>query len=403
MKKYFKIVVIFFGIAFLFAFPPDTVKKKGVEMSFASRGNEFGFNLLSEVIKQDKEKNIFISPFSISCALTMTYNGAKGETKAAMAKVLGLEKLSLDEVNQAVSELQKKLAKIDPRVKLLIANSLWARKGIKFKNDFLKRTQKSFQAEITALDFKSPKARKRINQWVDKKTQGKIKEIIKEIPPLAVLYLINALYFNGKWQKKFDPTKTKKEAFNVLNKGKKDVWMMTQSGRFLYYQGEGFQAVNLPYGDGRISMYIFLPDANSNIYKFLEGLNTKNWLAWLDGFNEMEGEIKLPKFQLEYENSLVAPLSSLGMEIVFDPQKADFTGMRTEGELFISDVKHKAVCEVAEKGTEAAAVTSIEISLTAIQKPEERFTFIVDRPFFFAIRDNSTEAVLFLGVVVDPS
>ncbi len=389
------IILLVLVLRLCFAQPMDTVEKKIVRA-----WTKFGFNLLSEVLRQEREKNIFLSPLSCAIALVMTYNGAKGETKEAMAKVLGLDDLPLKEVNSGSAKLREGLKRIDPKVELHIAQSLWAKKGIKFRDDFLKRNKVFFDAKISVLDFTHPKTPRTINQWVETNTKGKVKEIIKDIDPLTVMFLINAIYFKGKWQKRFDPAKTEKGLFHLSDGKKKEVFFMSQSGRFPYYKGEGFQGLRLPYGEGRMSMEIFLPDGK--LEDFLLQLNAENWEKWISRFQAKEGLVKLPRFKLEYENSLVGILKSLGMGIAFDPKSADFTGMREKRDLFISEVKHKAVCEVTEEGTEAAAVTSVEISLTAIREPEERFTFIVDRPFFFAIRDNSTGAILFTGVVREP-
>lgn len=369
-----------------------------VDEEIISANTLFGFNLFSELVREDAGKNVFISPLSISIALGMTYNGAAGKTQEAMAKALELKGMKLEDINSGYAGLMKDLKSSDPRVELLIANSLWARREVEFEPDFLKRNKEFYKARITTLDFADPGSPGAINKWVSENTKGKIKKIVEQIDPQTVMFLINAIYFRGKWSCEFDKSRTKDDIFYLLDGTEKSVPMMSQSGRFQYYRGKGFQAVSLPYGDGRMSMYIFLPDEGSSLSDFLAGLNRENWGKWLPLFHYMEGDIKLPRFKLEYEKSLNNALGSLGMGIAFDPGKADFRGM-SDTTLYIQSVLHKAVVEVNEEGTVAAAVTSVMMGITSVS---ERFTFIVNRPFFFAIHDNQTNSLLFMGAVVKP-
>ena len=369
-----------------------------VDEEVISANTLFGFNLFSELVREDAGKNVFISPLSISIALGMTYNGAAGETQEAMAKALELKGMKLEEVNSGYAGLMKDLKSSDPKVELLIANSLWARREVEFEPGFLKRNKEFYRARITTLDFADPGSPGAINKWVSENTKGKIKKIVEQIDPQTVMFLINAIYFRGKWGCEFDKSRTKDGIFHLLDGTEKSVPMMSQSGRYRYYRGKGFQAVSLPYGDGRMSMYIFLPDEGSSLSDFLAGLNRENWGKWLPLFHYMEGDIRLPRFKLEYEKSLNNALGSLGMGIAFDPGKADFRRM-SDTTLYIHSVLHKAVVEVNEEGTVAAAVTSVMMGITSVP---ERFTFIVNRPFFFAIHDNQTNSLLFMGAVVKP-
>lgn len=361
-----------------------------------SANTRFGFKLLTEVYEQDAGKNIFISPLSISIALAMTYNGAAGETQQAMAETLELGEMNLQEVNQANAELRADLENLDPKVEFTIANSLWARKGREFNPDFLERNRQFFGAEITMLDFNDSKAIEIINQWVDKNTKGKIEKIVEQIDPLTVMFLINAIYFKGIWKVKFDKSKTVDGIFYLLDGTQKQTPMMSRAGGYSYYQGENFQAVKLLYGEGRVSMYIFLPDRGSNLNEFLRKLNAENWANWMPQFSEVEddSEIMMPRFKLECEVFLNDALKALGMEVAFD-SRANFYGMAPG--LFVSEVKHKAFVEVNEEGTEAAAVTAVKMGELAVPR-----TVVVDRPFFFAIRDDKTGTVLFMGIVIEP-
>lgn len=374
-----------------------------VDERLVKANTDFGFDLFAELARREGDKDLFVSPLSVAMALAMTYNGASGQTRDAMAEVLGLEQLSLEEVNQANAALRQSLQGLGTGVELSIANSLWARQGVDFKEDFLERNRQHYGAEVASLDFNSPDAPGTINQWVDRNTRGKIKQIVDQIDPDTVMFLINAIYFNGKWSQSFDKAMTRDRPFHLPDGSEKQHPMMSRSGKYPYLKGEGFQAVSLPYGDGRTSMYVFLPDEASSLDEFLQGLDAESWANWMSRFKQTEGDVVIPRFKSEYEVSLNDALKALGLEVAFDPDRANFEGMRAiPPRLYIQQVKHKAVVDVNEEGTEAAGVTSVIVGITSAQQPQERFSFVADRPFFFAIRDNQTGSVLFMGTVVDP-
>ena len=362
--------------------------------------NQFGLDLFHQLRREKPSDNIFISPLSIAMALQMTYGGAAGETAAAMARTLKLTGLALPGANQAASELLQKLKSSDSKVELLIANSLWARSGVRFNDDFLASNRKYFGAEIASLDFASPQALSRINGWVDTTTKGKIPRIIERIDAQTVMFLINAVYFKGRWQTEFDPRLTANTAFHIAAARQKQVAMMARSGSFQYLRGERFQAIGLPYGNGNVSLYVFLPDAGLSINDFLSRVNDQTWNQWMTAFRRAHGDVKIPRFKMEYGRELKESLKALGMGIAFDTGKADFSGMRRERDLFIQQVTHKAVVEVNEEGTTAAAATSVSIGVTSVMVPS--FSFVADRPFLMAIRDQTTGVILFLGAVYDP-
>ena len=379
---------------------PETV---AINTNVVSANTRFGFDLFNEIRQTEQDKNIFISPLSVSIALAMTLNGAAGETEQAMTNTMHLQGLDAESINVGYAGLRGALETSDPKVTLTIANSLWARQGVPFKQDFLQRNTEYFGAEIATLDFMDPNTLITINQWVDTNTNGKIPKILDEINADLVLFLINAIYFKGAWQTEFDPAHTRDGTFHLATGDEKQVPMMTRTGDYRYYENydEMFQAISIPYGDGRMSMYIFLPYRESDLNTFLNSLNSERWENWTAQFHEQEIFLSMPKFKLEYEKTLNNPLQSLGMEIAFAPGMADFSRMadlEALGQnLYIGEVLHKAVVEVNEEGSEAAAVTSIGIRATSL--PPQ---FTADRPFFFAIRDNETKTVLFMGTVVDP-
>ncbi|UBF28635.1 serpin family protein [Kovacikia minuta CCNUW1] len=373
-----------------------------VSPSLLAANTQFGFNLFSTILKQGQGKNVFVSPTSVAIALSMVYNGASGTTQTAIAKALALQGVSLDDLNRANLDLKAALQNPDPKVKLAIANSLWAREGIPFQPDFLERNQQFYGAEITNLNFSDPTAVSTINNWVKQNTQGKIDQIVDTLDPNDVLFLINAIYFKGDWTRPFDPKKTAEKPFHRLNGTAKNHPIMSQSGEYRYYETDQFQAVSLPYGQNRrMNMLIFLPKKSVSLAQFYQTLTPETWQQWVRQLRNRQGSVQIPRFKLEYDIELKQALSALGMANAFDAQQADFSGI-SRIPTKIDQVKHKTFVEVNEAGTEAAAVTSIGIRATSAMPSSEPFNLVVDRPFFCAIRDNQTGTLLFMGSIVDP-
>jgi serpin B len=364
----------------------------------------FGVNLYKELVREKPGENVFISPASVGFALAMTMNAAAGRTREAMAKTLGLSGRSVDSVNMADSALISGMNDTIRSVKLSVANSLWARQGVTFKEEFLRRNKRYYGAEIHTLDFSSPGAPGTINGWVAEKTNNKITQIVDQIDDSTIMFLINAIYFKGSWTKEFDKSITREEPFHLPTGATSPHPMMRQFGKYGYLEEDGFQAARLPYGDGRIGMYVFLPSKDSSLERFQEGLTGEKLHTWIGRLAPHEGTVGLPRFRLEYEASLKQSLSVLGMEVAFDGGRADFTRMfeADDANAYIHEVKHKTFVEVNEEGTEAAAVTSVEIRVTSAIQAEMPFEMIVDRPFFLAIVDGKTGLVLFMGSIVNP-
>jgi len=384
------------------------VARGEISPALVNANNRFGLKLFANLREADAAGNVFISPASVAIALAMTYNGAGGETQQAMARALELNGLSLDEVNQSYAALLQTLATADPKVTLSIANSLWGRQDVAFRQDFLARVRLFYEAEVSALDFSDPATVDIINAWVNEKTNRKISRILDRISDDAILFLINAIYFKGAWVKAFDPQATREQPFILLDGSQKPVSMMSRSGEFRHLRGADFQAVSLPFGapdaEGRFSMYVFLPDESSSLDALAARLTAEQWAAWMAQFAPAEGFLAMPRYTLEYEAGLNNALSALGMGVAFDPQQADFSLMvdlRPEN-VFISSVRHKTFIEVNEEGAEAAAVTSVEMGVTSAREEPERFTMIVERPFLVAICDDRSGAVLFIGAIVAP-
>jgi serine protease inhibitor len=386
--------------------PEGARLSKSVSPQLLKANQQFSFKLFQAIAAPAATTdNVFVSPTSVALALSMAYNGANGTTRSAMNQALQLNGLSLAALNQSNLALKTVLETADPAVRLNIANSLWARQGMTFNADFLQRNQDFYQAEVATLDFRQPESVGRINGWVKTKTQGKIPQIVDRLKPEDVMYLINAVYFKGDWSVPFAKSATKSHPFTLADGKTKSVPMMSRRDRLSYYETPQFQAVRLPYGQGRWSMYLFMPSKNSNLAAFRQTLTAANWQTWMSRFQMENGLVKLPKFKSDYEVELKSALTALGMGVAFDPDKADFGNLWPAGPApssSIDHVKHKTFVEVNESGTEAAAVTSIGIVATSAQIPTQPFEMILDRPFFCAIRDNETGTILFMGQIQNP-
>ncbi|MBD1912273.1 MULTISPECIES: serpin family protein [unclassified Leptolyngbya] len=363
--------------------------------------NAFGFKLFSQVMQQADGQNVMISPSSVAIALSMTYNGASGETQQAMARVLELQGMSLEDLNQANAALDTILENADPDVKIGIANSLWGREDFTFNPDFLQRNQDYYRAEVQSMDFADPNATDTINEWVSDSTEGKIPKIVEQIRPEEVLFLVNAVYFKGTWTDPFSRRQTQRQPFYRADGSQMTVPMMTKNGEFRYLQTDQFQGIHLPYGDGRLSMVVLLPRDGSSLEALQQSLTPQNWQTWMNRFAQQPGMIQLPRFESEFGTGLNDALTALGMDVAFDPDAADFSGMG-DAQLYISDVQHKTYIKVDEEGTEAAAATSVGIGVTSLPV-NPPFRMVCDRPFLYAIQDNETGAILFMGVMMNPS
>lgn len=333
----------------------------------------------------------------------MTYNGAAGSTQAAMAEALEIQGMSLEEFNQANAAVKALLSDEHEAVEISIANSLWLNQTASFLPSFLQQVTEFYQAQLNQLDFAIPTAADEINAWVREQTNDKIGGIIDKTNPESILYLMNAIYFKGSWTESFAEELTEEKPFRMMDGTTRPHPLMSQLGSYLYLENSDIQAISLPYGNGRFSLYVFLPPENVSLDRFYQELNAEQWDNWIKAMQRQEGMIQLPRFELDYSIALNDTLEQMGMGIAFSPNQADFSNMTSEN-VHISEVQHKTFVEVNEEGTEAAAVTSVGIARVSLEEmPEpELFSMIVDRPFFMAIRDNRTQTILFMGSIVNP-
>lgn len=269
------------------------------------------------------------------------------------------------------------------------------------EQDFLNINSSYYNSEVKGLDFSSPEALDIINGWVAENTNNKIPTIIKSISPDHVMFLINAIYFKAIWTLQFDPEDTRDDRFRLADGNFSNISMMQYQDTINYFENDDFQAVELDYGAGNFSMVVLLPKGNLTTEDIWVETTSETWDTWMESFNKREVKLYLPKFTFRYEKKLNEVLKTMGMGIAFEPQVADFTGINKEFPLNIDYVKHKSFVEVNEEGTEAAAVTIVAIELTSID-PNAPPTFRADHPFIFAIREKSTNAIVFLGKVAEP-
>lgn len=414
MKKIIPLFLLMPGVLLLFTHcnKEDDSKGPGLAAGLDCEANaeacrlsaantEFGFNLFRELHEDAPEDNIFISPLSVATALSMTVNGAEGQTRADMMATLEQNGLSLEQVNEGFQQLLTLLPALDPEVQLLPANSIWYRQGFPAKEGFLNINRDYYDSEVAALDFSNPQARITINNWVKDNTNGLIESIVDEaIPGNVVMYLINAVYFKGAWRHPFDPEFTGPAEFQLESGATTEVDMMNYGqGALPYFENELFQAIDLAYADSAFTMSVFLPKPGHSVDEIISQLNNANWEQWMQSFVDQELLFSFPKFKMKYEESLVKVLTDMGMGIAFAPGLADFTGI-ADASLNIDEVKHKAVIEVNEEGSEAAAVTSVVIIETSIPQIPVMY---VNKPFVFAIRDAQANGILFIGKMMDPN
>ncbi len=374
------------------------------EMALIEADQSFSYELFRKTVELDSDsENLMISPLSISMALSMVLNGAQGETFEDMKNTLNLTDMDLDEINGAFQSLIELLSTVDPEVTFRIANSIWHLEGLPVEEDFLERLITYYGAEVSGLDFSDPASVDIINEWVKQNTDGLIEEIVDEIPAHMVMYLINALYFQGDWLRQFDVQDTRKADFNLETGETVEVDMMRQDGLFATYMSNEVQIIELPYGDSLFSMTVMMPaNPNMPIDQFIEekisaeSLNT--WRSNLSVDNRAV-TVNFPKFELEYEIEYNDILKAMGMEIAFNKTEADLLGIADvrPGNLFIDNVTHKTFIRVDEKGTEAAAVTSVGIGVEST--PPQ---MIVDRPFVYIIHERISGTNLFMGKVKNP-
>jgi len=368
--------------------------------------NLFAIDLYKELSRQDG--NLFFSPISMSIALAITYAGANTNTEAQMAEVLHFS-INQSKLHPAFSDILKSLNVGTKRsgYRLITANRLWGQYGYEFLDNFINITDEYYEGGFKKVDFTIDReiTRKKINQWVEEKTEEKIKNLIGEgvLHPLTRLVITNAIYFKGMWMSQFDESKTEDRSFNLLDGEIVKVPMMTQTDDFNYFETDNLKILEILYAGGEVSMVVLLPKKKDGLKALERSIDAKNVRMWLAGLKKRETLVFMPKFKMDSSFFLKDTLSSMGMTDAFSPEIADFSGIAEGRDLFISNVIHKAFVDVNEEGTKAAAATGIVMDTTSIEEPIKKIAYFnADHPFVFIIRDRRTKSILFLGRVTDP-
>jgi serpin B len=366
------------------------------EASLVGASNAFTLSLFQKASAAEPQTNVFLSPLSASMALGMTLNGAQNATFDAMRSTLHLTGTQA-EINASYQSLISLLTGLDPTTETRIANSIWYRNTLPINPAFVTTNQLFFDAEVSPVDFtKVDQAKATINGWVDMKTAGRIPTIVEEIRPDHVMFLINAIYFKGSWRNGFDPAATKPAAFTSGTGKVQTVPMMHLEGKDFRASTwtDGTKSVELPYGNGAFNMGVYLPPDTSSIENFVARLTVDALMQ--TGAEVPELRLWMPRVKLEYKRKLNDDLAALGMGIAFT-DAADFSAMTVSGaSLAISQVLQKTFLSIDEEGTEAAAVTSVEVVLTSAPAA---LTMRCDRPYLVVIREKLSGTIVFIGKI----
>jgi len=380
--------------------PPNVRTLTARETQTLQNANDFAFKAFAKISAADPDKNVFISPLSISMAVAMAYNGADGTTKQGIAKALDFEGIGDGDMNASFKSLGELLTGIDKTVKFTPANSIWYRNGLVPQEKFVETNRQYFNAEVKGLDFGNADAAKAaMNAWVKDKTNGKIPQIISQVRSEDVMFLINAIHFKGTWTYQFDKNLTRNADFATATGNVSVPFMQLKNTRYRTYVDADKQLVELPYGNKQFSMVLVLPSQTNTVNQLISQLSITSLNGWLAKSDSSAVSLYLPKFTFSYEKSLNETLSDLGMAEAFT-DRADFSRLLQgfkAGSLKITEVKHKAFVEVNEEGTEAAAATSVGIGVTSM--PAELY---FNRPFVFLIREKNSGAILFIGKLMNP-
>ncbi len=378
---------------------PVQIDLSASQVSLVNSGNNFAFDLFRSILAESAEdENIIISPLSVSVALSMTLNGASGQTREDMLATLGISGLPDDEINQAYRDLAEALLEVDRRVNIQIANSVWIEEDFSPKKTFIDVLKEYYNADTGEFDILDPGAPALVNGWIEDKTNGLIKNMIEKFSDNTVMLLVNAIYFKAKWQEEFDKSMTTPETFIKRSGASSNVPMMRQQETFRISEGNGFIFAELPYGQGNYVMDILLPGTNAGTSSLLPLLENDQFNSLLGGSGLRDVDLSMPRFKFGFKSKLKEILSDLGMAVAFT-DLADFSRI-SELDLLLNEVLHQAFIETNEEGTEAAAATVVEVGLTSA--PTEPLEIKLDHPFLFLIRETTTNTIMFMGRVSDP-
>jgi serine protease inhibitor len=366
----------------------------------ANQTNLFGISLLVKLMAARSEENIVISPFSLELALGMVYVGCDGTSVDELSRVVGFGPQTGSQ--EVIFPGMKLYSALPPTITLKIANSLWCDRSTKLRPTFEAKVKDLFNPQIESVDLETAGAMKAINDWVAKATENRITDLVQQ-PPKPPLVLIDAVYFKGAWQHAFSAARDFPAQFNREHSEPCQVTMMKRSLSAPYLETDDFQAIKLPYNGGGLEMLLLLPAKGAGLGAVLQRLGNGSWKRTIDEFTEAPGTISLPRFKVNYRDSLVAPLSQLGIKTIFEPSK-DFTPMFEDTrKFFVSNIIQQTYLRVDENGSEAAAATEVQIEALARRRPTKQpFNLVFDHPFLFAIIDDQSGHLIFAGVLRDP-
>jgi serine protease inhibitor len=380
---------------------PVPINLTGDQLALVESGNSFAFDIFTKVLKSAGEgENVMISPLSISYALSMTLNGADGATRDSIIKALRLNGITMDALNTSFKDLTSALLSVDQRVLMSIANSVWTEKDFVVKQSFIEILTEYYKAESKSFDINDPSAPAKINAWIEDKTNGLIKNMVDKLNDNAVMLLINAIYYKGKWSSQFDKSKTVPMPFYKSSGSPADVPMMKQETEYKVFEGTGFVLAEFPYGQGNFVMDVILPDAGNDLETVMSSVNDAGFTSWISQMNKRKIDLSFPKFKYGFKKKLKDILTDMGMGIAFN-DGADFSNISDQYDLLINEVTHQSFIETNEEGTEAAAATVVEIGVTSA--PPSPLVLKLDHPFLYVIRETTTNSILFMGRVADPS
>ena len=379
---------------------PDLRPLSPSEEAMVNSTNEFAFNLWHNLDPESKNENTILSPASVSYALSMTYNGAAGNTRTAISDVLNINAMQPEAVNTANKSLTSFLLSLDKLVTLNIANSVWYMNGLTVSNSFEKIIADDYNGKVSGLDFSDQNSSTTINDWIDQATKGMIRKMIDKTSALDIIYLVNAIYFKASWAEKFDKDKTQIKNFYLENGLTVPADMMNCSkAKILLYYNDNLIMADIPYGNGQYAMSVILPDDRTGLDEISSTISESQYEEWLTEADSVERMILMPKFTIESKFELSQSLSDLGMGIAFS-DSADFSNLFEDNAFFaITGVLQKAKIIVDEEGTEAAAVTVVH----GTGAPGPPDIIEINRPFMFIIHERYTHTILFMGKVMDPT
>lgn len=383
--------------------PPEKIDLNIAEQRIAELSADLGVKFFTLMMQEhagdDTKTNFMISPYSLNSTLAILWNGANGDTKAEIETVMGFDKGESDILNGYFNKMGNALLKIDPLTKLAIANSVWYKKDAILKNDFKESIEKWHNAEIKGVDFSLPTTKNEMNQWCSDNTNNLIKNVIGETNAYDLIYLMNALYFKGEWMEgyKFKESDTRLMEFTLDDGSKTTVPIMNQQNFLMNIENEVLTGVSLPFGNNAYSMRLFLPLEGVSLDEMVAELPTPGYQTSMGVWDRGAINLFMPKFEIAYNNSLNDVLTKMGMEKTFSGE-GDYSGAFEGMDMSVSNVEQHTFIEVNEKGAEAAAVTVVKGETAPLYR-----VVVLNRPFVFQIRENSTGCILFMGKVGNPA